>query len=114
MNLSQKIARMIVEGRLTSKACIEVLEERKLLSLLPTILRLVKHSTRTKALEDTIRIESPFPLSDKAVATVKRIVGNDLAPHITVINKDILLGFRARCKGRLYDASALRIIEQLK
>ena len=114
MNLSQKIAKMIVEGKLTSKACIEVLEKRNLLSLLPTILRLVKHSVHTKTLEDTIRIESPFPLSDKAIAAVKRIVGNDLAPHVTVINKDLLLGFRARCKGKLYDASALRIIEQLK
>lgn len=114
MNLSQKIARMILEGKLTSKACIEVLERRNLLSLLPTIVRLVKYSARIKALENTIRIETPFPLSDTAIKVIKEMVGDDLAPHDVSINKDILLGFRARSKGKLYDRSALRIIEQLK
>lgn len=113
MKLSHTIADMLLEGKVTAKQCIAVLEKHNQLFLLPTIVKLLTHNAKTNALYDTVCIETPFPVSQAGVATIKRVVGNDLAPHESVINKELLAGFRARYKGKLYDASALRIVEQL-
>lgn len=63
--------------------------------------------------ENTIMIETPFPLSDDAVKKIRNIVGSPTEAHAVVINKNILAGFKARFKGKLYDGSAERIIKQL-
>ena len=44
---------------------------------------------------------------------VKNIIGNTSSPHEVTINKNILAGFKARYKGKLYDGSAERIMRQL-
>ena len=62
---------------------------------------------------DSIIIESPFPLSDDSIKKIKRIVGNDIAEHEVMINPQVLAGFKARFRGTLYDGSAERIIKQL-
>ena len=73
----------------------------------------VEQMNRNESSQSAIAIESPFPLDEDAVARIKRIAGNDLAPHTLVINKNLLAGFKARFRGRLYDGSAERVIKQL-
>lgn len=113
MNLSQKIAKFIVEKNLDIDSVVEVLRSYKLLSLLPSIKEAIQKMDSNTAVRDTVLIESPFEVSDEALKSIKRIVGNDLAPHEVTINKELLAGFKARFKEKLYDASAERIIRNL-
>lgn len=91
-----------------------VLEKYNLIALLPAIVQSLKQSNRYNAFRDTVEIASPFPLADDAVASIKRIIGNDLAAHTIEVKKELLAGFQARFRGKLYDASASRIIKQLQ
>ena len=113
MTLSRKLAQIILKKDVKVQNLIEVLSTYNLLSMLPLILKDVKQITKNKNLNDTVLIESPFEVSDEAVAKIKRIVGNDLASHEVTINKNLLAGFKARFKGKLYDGSAERILKQL-
>jgi F0F1-type ATP synthase delta subunit len=113
MTLSRKIAELIVRKNLSIGDVVEKLQEYGLVPLLPSIREAVLKMTHDKGSEETIRIESPFPLDAVALARIKRIVGNDLANTEVTINKNILAGFKARFKGKLYDGSAERIIRQL-
>lgn len=113
MSLSRTIATTVVQHDVKAEQLVSVLSEYGLLSLLPVIKEEVEKLTSSRALQDTILVESPFPLSDKAQVRIKRIVGNDLANLEVTINKDLLSGFKARFKGKLYDASGQRIIKQL-
>lgn len=113
MNLSHKIAKLIVEKNLKIDDVVESLQTYNLISLLPSILEQAKRMNKDVSLRDTIQIESPFPIGEKALAHIKRMVGNDIAPHEVTINKNILAGFKARFKEKLYDGSAERIIKQL-
>lgn len=91
----------------------DVLRTYNLLALLPSIKDAMMKITRDEGMRNTIRIESPFELDEEAIAKIRRIVGNDLAEYEVTINKNILAGFKARYKGKLYDGSAERIIRQL-
>jgi F0F1-type ATP synthase delta subunit len=113
MTLSRKIAATIKEKNIPVKDVIETLTEYKLLALLPTIKDALRELEGRNTEQGTIAIESPFPLSHDAEARIKRIVGNDLAETRVTINKELLAGFKARFKGKLYDGSAQRIINQL-
>ena len=62
---------------------------------------------------DTIRIESPFPLSVPALETIQKMIGVIGVETKVTINKSILAGFKARYKGILYDGSAERIIKEI-
>ena len=113
MTLSHKIAKLIVEKNIRTEDVVESLRTYNLLSLLPSITDQVKRMSKDETLRDTVQIESPFELSDEAISHIKRIVENDLAPHQVTINKNILAGFKARFKEKLYDGSAERIIKQI-
>ncbi len=113
MTLSYKIAKLIVEKGVSIDDVVVSLRKYKLLSLIPSIKDQVSRLGKDVNARDTLQIESPFELGDEAVKNIKRIVGNDLAPHSISINKNLLAGFKARFKEKLYDASAERIIKQL-
>ncbi len=113
MSLSRKIATLIITERATISSVVEALTKYKLLSLLPSIRKAVVQVSSERRTSDIMMIESPFPLSEVAIHKVKRIVGNDIATHEVVINKNILAGFKVRYRGTLYDGSAERIIKQL-
>jgi F0F1-type ATP synthase delta subunit len=112
MTLSRKLAQLMVEKNIHIDDVMELLGKYKLTSLLPSILKAVAQLGGDKHAADTLHIESPFALSSDAVAKIKRIVGNDMAAHVVTINTKLLAGFRARFKGKLYDGSAERIINQ--
>lgn len=114
MTLSRTLATMLVNKGLSVSDLVEVLGKYKLLSLLPEIKRSAALLYNQAKLSDTIMIESPFPLNEEAVSRIKRIVGNDLAVHSEIYNRDLLSGFKARFRGKLYDGSAERIIRQLR
>ena len=114
MTLSRNIAETIVKKGASVEMVVETLRTYKLLSLLPSIKKAAEQMKRSESGSEAIAIESPFPLDETALARIKRIVGNDLAPHAVTINPDLLAGFKARFKGMLYDGSAERIIKQLK
>lgn len=111
MTLSRKLASLIVEKNVKLEDIIKQLESYKLLSLLPSIKEAVKKMAKDEGARDTVHIESPFNLSSDSIARIKRIVGNDLAPHEITLNPALLVGFKARFKGKLYDGSAERIIK---
>ena len=113
MTLSRKLAKLIVEKNVKIEDVIKTLQTYNLLSLLPSVKNAVTKLAKDESARDTVHIETPFELSPETVAHIKRIVGNDLAPHEVVINKTLLAGFKARFKGKLYDGSAERIINQL-
>ena len=113
MTLSRKLAQLIVEKGVAIDDVAETLRTYKLLSLLPAISKAVMQFSKDESARDTVHIESPFNLSADAVAHIKRLVGNDMAQHEVTINKNLLAGFKARFKGKLYDGSAERIISQL-
>lgn len=113
MTLSRKIAFLIVKKNVSVDDVEKILRTYTLLSLLPSIRNAVIKLTKDEGRENTVHIESPFELNEEAVAKIKRIVGNDLAPHEIAINKNILAGFKARFKGKMYDGSAERILRHI-
>ncbi|MFA5131820.1 MAG: F0F1 ATP synthase subunit delta [Candidatus Paceibacterota bacterium] len=113
MTLSRKIATYIVEKNVSIGVVSETLQEYKLLSLLPSILKAVTQMKSDDGARDTVLIETPFEASEESIAHIKRIVGNDIAPHRVTVNKNLLAGFKARFKGKLYDGSAERVLRQL-
>lgn len=112
MSLSRRMAEKIVDQYIPAGDVVEVLTHYNLLSLLPAITSDIKKLSRDEGDRETIHIESPFELDEKATSRIKRIVGNDLANTDVSINQNILAGFKARYKGKLYDGSAERIIKQ--
>lgn len=113
MTLSRSLANLIVHKGVHVEDVVESLRAYKLLSLLPSIKSEVEQMLAMNQKDDAIAVESPFPLDEHALARIKRVVGNDLAPAAITINTDLLAGFKARYRGRLYDGSAERIIRQL-
>lgn len=113
MSLARKIAQSVIANNTSGDQLVDVLTNYKLLSLLPAITNEVAKLGTLSAKKDIMYIESPFPLNDAAVAKIKRIVGNDLTQTEVTINKNILSGFKARFKGKLYDGSGERIIKKL-
>jgi F0F1-type ATP synthase delta subunit len=114
MTLSRNIADMIVRKGVKIADVEDSLRSYKLLSLLPSIRKAVEEMHRAESRKEAIDVESPFELDERALARIKRIVGNDLAPHTLTINKNLLAGFKARYRGTLYDGSAERIVRQLQ
>lgn len=113
MTLSRKIAEVLMKKNVPVDAVVETLRSYKLLSLLPSIKKNLEKFSRTQNEESRIHVESPYPLSGEALAHIKRVAGNDLADTDVTINQELLAGFKARWKGKLYDGSAQRIIRQL-
>lgn len=113
MTLSRKLATLIIEKNVTVEDVSVILTKYNLLGLLPSILVNVEEIASHTKKGDTLAIESPFPLADEAVARIKDMTGNKESSHEITINKNLLAGFRARFKGKLYDGSAERIIRQL-
>lgn len=113
MPLSRTIATLLFQGKTTLPLVIDLLTKYKMLALLPSIMKALTKLNSFSGKENTIVIESPFALSEGSVQKIKRIVGNDIAEHSIVINKDVLAGFKATFRGVRYDGSAERIIKQL-
>ena len=113
MPLSQTLALFLIEGKVTIDDIVTLLTKYKMLSLLPQIHKAVRKLQISIKDKESIIIESPFSLSEDSVRKIKRIVGNDLANTEVVIKENILSGFKARYKGKLYDGSGERIIQQL-
>ena len=96
MILSRKLANIMIAKNVSADDMVETLRTYNLLS----------------NKRDTISIQSPFALSDDAIVHIKKIVGDTSSPHEVIIKKNMLAGFKARYKGKLYDGSAERIIRQ--
>jgi F0F1-type ATP synthase delta subunit len=113
MSLSRKLAVSILSGKSTVEDLDRVLAKYKMTSLFPSIKKELVQLTSQSASEDTIMIESPFSLSEESITKIKGFVGDATVKHEVTINKNILAGFTARFRGKLYDGSAERIIKQL-
>ena len=112
MTLSRKLAALLLNGKANLTDMIELLTKYKMLSLLPSIKQALVQMASARDAEETIMIESPFPLSDASITHVRTIMGENNAKHHVVINKNVLAGFKAKFKGVMYDGSAERIIKQ--
>jgi len=112
MTLSRKLAHLIINKNVSIDALVSQLRAYNLLPLLPHILQDVKHMSEVGATYETVCIETPFEADTQAIAHIKRLVGNDIAPYSLTINKKLLAGFKARFKGTLYDGSAERIMKE--
>lgn len=103
----------MVQKNVQLEEVVETLRTYKLLALLPSIRDAIITVHKEKNASSTIEIESPFEVTGDALMRIKRIIGNDLANTNVTINKNILAGFKARFKGKLYDGSAERIMKAL-
>lgn len=113
MTLSRDIANLILHKNLKIEDAAEILRKYDLLALLPSIREALMQMAKEQGQDDSISIETPFPLGAKAEAAIRHMIGNPKADVSVVINKNILAGFKARYKGKLYDGSAERIIKEL-
>lgn len=113
MSLSHKFANVIVKKKIHIDDVVALLSQYKLLSLLPEIKRRLQQIGTIEERKNTIVIETPFDVNDASQSKIKKIVGDDSAPHTVTINKALLAGFRAHYKGKLYDGSVERVIQQL-
>lgn len=113
MPLSRKIATLIYKGKTTVPDVVSLLTQYKMLALLPFVKQSLIQMSSFANKNDVIMIESPFELSPSSLQKIKRIVGNDMADHEVIINKEVLAGFKATFRGMMYDGSADRIIKQL-
>ena len=114
MSLSRTIAQSIVKNNLPLESVVERLKTYKLLPLLTPIMHHLRVLEKQSSREDTLEIESPFPVSDESLAVILKKSGSkkESKYHIT-ITPSILAGWKARYRGKLYDGSAERIIRQL-
>lgn len=113
MSLSHTLAHSIVKKNLPIEDVVTSLRKYKLLSLLPSLLRTLQQIHKSNETRDSLIIESPFPLHDSSTNKIREIIGDTDGKVVTILNKNLLAGFKARYKGRLYDGSAERIIRQL-
>lgn len=111
MTLSRKLANLIVTKNVSVDIVIGMLQEYKMLGLLPLIKKSVEEIAQGESVRDSVMIESPFLLSDESIQTIKKIARGVSAHHTVTINKELLAGFKARYKEILYDGSAERIIK---
>lgn len=111
MTLSRNLAHMLIKNRTSVDDVVAVLAKYKLLSVLPSVLSSIKQQARSTLSENMLRIETPYPLSEQSISAIKSITGGDA--HTISINEALLAGFKARFKGKLYDASAQRVLEEL-
>ncbi len=113
MSLTKNLATHIIKNEAAYPYAIELLTKYNMLSLLPSLRDALTQLSKNDVLFDTLVIEAPFELSQDAIIKIKRIVGDEHVPHQVTINKEVLAGFRARLRGKLYDGSAQRIVKQL-
>jgi F0F1-type ATP synthase delta subunit len=113
MSLSRNLAYALTKKNVPLEDVIARLRKYNLLAILPVLHAALLQINEGETTKNTIAIESPFPLSKDALTNVQKIVGDKVAPHEVTINKNLLAGFKARYKGKLYDGSAERIIQQL-
>jgi F0F1-type ATP synthase delta subunit len=113
MTLSRTIATTLVEKNISVDVLVEVLRKYNLLQLLPNIKKELLHLERYTKMNESLIIESPFPLSSHAIEHIRSITKSGDSPHEIRIVEDLLAGFKARHKGILYDASAKKIIKHL-
>ncbi len=113
MSLSRNLATIISRGDVSVQSLTSLLAKYGMLSLLPSIRQALLQIASHEGKKDTIIIETPFYPSEKALHTIKHIVGGQSHEHTIRINKKILAGFKARFQGTLYDGSAERIMKQL-
>lgn len=113
MTLSRDIANLILHKNLKVEDAAEILRKYDLLALLPSIKESLAQMTKVEGEENSISIETPFALEEKTLGKIQKMIGDSAAPVRVVINKNILAGFKARYKGKLYDGSAERIIKEL-
>lgn len=111
MTLSRKLAHIIVSKEIPIDTVIILLTKYKMLGLLPSLKKSLLELSLRSENRNTIMIESPFALSLESIHKIKKIAGNDLAPHDVTINKNLLAGFKARYKEILYDGSAERMLK---
>ncbi len=114
MSLSRTIAEYLETSQATSDDVALVLAKYNLQALLPEIYRFLVRKQQIQEGKDIVAIETPFPLSDTSITTIKAIAKGEHQKHSIKINPNLLAGFKAKYKDTLYDASAERIINQFE
>lgn len=113
MTLSRKLAMTIAYRHAPLDLVIESLSKYKLLSLLVPIKQHLEIIAKEQEVNDTVIIESPFSVSEESIKKIISMTGSGSSKYEFIINRDLMAGFKARYKGKLYDGSAERIIKQL-
>lgn len=108
--LSRKIAQLLARGNVSTQGVFTYLQEHGLLDLLPHIHKHLKEIRAKEITRNTLVIESPFPLSEKAVGNIQHLIGGGAEEVRTTLNTELLAGFVARFKDKEYDRSAKTII----
>lgn len=114
MSLSLSIAKHLEKSPTSVGTLYEVLSKYKLVALLPEITRILKRKQKIEEGEEMVQIESPFPLSKESIDSIKTLVDAKSKEHSIKITPELLAGFKAKYRKKMYDASAERIIKQFE
>lgn len=111
---SKALSLILARGTCQPSEVLQFLERRKLLTLLPQVLKELQLLEQKERERTMLIIETPFALSQDSMQKVKELVGaNTQVETKIVLKKNLLSGFKALYGGQSYDASARRIISQL-
>ncbi len=111
---SQALSYLLYQEKCSTAEVILFLEKRKLLTLLPQIVKELTILQMQERESKLLIIETPFLLNEESIAKVRTITGAKIESETKlVLKKSLLSGFRAVYEGQSYDASAQRIISEL-
>jgi F0F1-type ATP synthase delta subunit len=110
---AKALAHILIKGNISHELIFSFLEKRKLLTLLPEIVKELQKIQKSEDLAQTLQIQTPFPLNDEAKKSIEDLVGSSHKNTKVIVQKSLLSGFTATYEGKLYDASAQRILREL-
>lgn len=105
------LADLLIAKKITIDEMIAFLKKHNLLTVLPSILAYLKHKEAEHLEFNTLVVETPFPLQENALESIKARFGTDVRDVEVVLKKDLLAGYVARLQGVEVDASAKRVLE---
>ncbi|MEN9552152.1 MAG: synthase delta subunit [Candidatus Parcubacteria bacterium] len=111
MSLSLLIAKTLYKNAIPVAQATTILAKYNLQALLPSVAKHLLRLHNNEKSQSTVRIESPFPVSEASVSTIKKMVGGEKEDHTIIITPELLAGFRAVYKNTMHDASAKRIVD---
>lgn len=112
MPTSSQIANLIIQNTLPLDSVKEVLSRHNASAMWPIILKKLEHELRLISPVNVLEIATDLPT--ETLSQIKSRIYNDKEDVKVVLNPKLLAGFKASLGYKSIDASALRIIKQIK
>lgn len=117
-DLAESLIKMIEktgDEKSSLKAFIAFLEENKLQSQLPSVIRILEKKSSDIKKWNALVIESPFEISKDTTEAIRKKSGAEASDEVSFVKRpDLIGGFRATYKGHVLDASLKHNLQTLK